>query len=119
MNYTWKLLSLKKRNTEDLNDVIIQTTWQKIGTDENGNTGSFPGTSEFQLDTVDPDNFISYENLTEEIVVGWIQSSIPEGYEAHADNVISNQIDEKASRIIQVNSGFPWDPEPVGIATTS
>lgn len=122
ISYTWKLLSLKKTNTDDLNDVIIQTSWQKIGTDEDGNTGAFPGSSQFDLSTLDPDNFISYDDLTKEIVLGWIQSSITEGYDAHANNIISQQIAEKTSRVVEVTSGFPWDSEPtepVGVATTS
>lgn len=122
ISYTWRLTSLKKTNTSDLNDVIIQTNWEKIGTDEDGNTGSFPGSSQFDLNTLDPDDFISYNDLTEEVILGWIQSTIIDGYEAHANKTISDQIDEKASRVIQVNSGFPWDPEPtepVGVATTS
>jgi hypothetical protein len=122
ITYTWKVSSLKKTNTSNLNDVIIQTSWNKIGTDEDGNTGFFPGSSEFQLDTVDPDNFISYDDLTEEIILGWVQSLIGEGLNAHANNIISQQIDEKACRVIEVSNGFPWDSEPtepVGIATTS
>jgi hypothetical protein len=113
ISYALKLSSLKKTNIDDLNDVIIQTNWVKIGTDEDGNTGSFPGSSQFDLDTLDPDDFISYEDLTEEIVLEWIQSSIGESYDAHANMIISQQIDEKTSRVVEVIGQFPWTPEPV------
>ena len=113
ISYTLKLSSLKKTNIDDLNDVIIQTNWVKIGTDADGNTGSFPGSSQFDLDTLDPDDFISYEDLTEEIVLEWIQSSIGESYDAHANMIISQQIDEKTSRVVEVIGQFPWTPEPV------
>jgi hypothetical protein len=113
ISYTLKLSSLKKTNIDDLNDVIIQTNWVKIGTDENGNTGSFPGSIQFDLDTLDSNNFISYEDLTEEIVLEWIQSSISEAFDAHANMLISQQIDEKTSRVVEVTGQFPWTPEPV------
>jgi hypothetical protein len=122
ISYTWKVSSLKKTNAVDLNDVIIQTSWNKIGTDEDGNTGVFPGSSQFNLNTIDPDNFVSYDDLTEEIILGWVQSSIDEGYDAHANDIISQQIDEKTNRVVEVSNGFPWSPKPpkpVGVATTS
>ena len=65
------------------------------------------------MDTLDPDDFISYEDLTEEIVLEWIQSSTGESYDAHANMIISQQIDEKTSRVVEVIGQFPWTPEPV------
>lgn len=115
INYTWKLLSLKKVNTSNLNDVIIQTVWEKIGINEDGVTGTFLGSTEFDLDSVDPNNFISYENLTEENVLGWVHSIVIEGYEKYVNKVILDQILEKTSAIVQVDSGFPWDSEPIGV----
>jgi len=118
MNYTWKLLSLKKTDTSDLNNVVVQTIWQKIGTDDNGNTGTFLGSSEFNLNTIDPDNFVSYEDLTEEIIFEWIQSTFSDAFEEHMEKIISDEIKSKLFPVVQITNGFPWDPEPVGIATT-
>ena len=67
MNYTWELTNLKRKNTDTIQNIIVQTNWKKIGTDENGNVGSFSGATPFELSTVDPDNFVSYEDLTEEM----------------------------------------------------
>jgi hypothetical protein len=62
MNYTWELTNLKRKNTDTIQNIIVQTNWKKIGTDENGNIGSFSGATPFELSTVDPDNFVSYED---------------------------------------------------------
>ena len=76
MNYTWELTNLKRKNTDTIQNIIVQTNWKKIGTDENGNVGSFSGATPFELSTVDPDNFVSYEDLTEEVILTWIQNVV-------------------------------------------
>jgi len=111
MNYTWKLTSLKRKDSESLKNIIVQTYWEKIGTDENGNTGSFQGATPFDLSSVDPNNFTSYEDLTEEIVLGWIQSVVVNDYERHVNEKIKEQIDAKVNPVTEVTSGFPWQPE--------
>jgi hypothetical protein len=110
MNYTWQLTSLKRKNTSELNNVVVQTYWKKIGTDENGNTGEFSGATPFDLSTVDPTSFTSYEDLTEEAVLGWIQSVVVGDYENHVNAQIAKQIQDKISPITEVTDGFPWQP---------
>lgn len=119
MNYTWKLKSLKRKDSSDLKNIIVQTYWQKIGTNENGIEGIFEGATPFDLSTVDPDNFIAYEDLTEETVLSWIKSQVTSspGYEEHINERISSQIDEKENPTIEVTGGFPWQPEKEIIGT--
>jgi hypothetical protein len=111
MNYTWKLKSLKRKDSEELKNIIVQTYWEKIGTDEDGNTGSFQGATPFDLTTVDPDNFVEYEDLTEEMVLSWIQSIVVGLYADRVNKEIADQIEEKKNPTVEVFSGFPWDPE--------
>jgi len=111
MNYTWQLTSLKRKNTSELNNVVVQTYWKKIGTDENGNTGEFSGATPFDLSTVDPTSFTSYEDLTEEAVLGWIQSVVVGDYERHVNEKIAEQIEAIVSPVVSVTGGFPWQPE--------
>lgn len=130
MNYTWKLTSLKRKNTDSIQNIIVQTQWKKIGTDANGNVGEFSGATPFDLSTVDPDNFVSYEDLTEEMILGWIQSIVVGSYEEHVNEKIAEQIDAIQNPIVSVTGGFPWQPEdeviegsseppaPVGITST-
>ena len=124
MKYTWKLKSLKKRNTQEVENVVIQTYWEKIGVDDQGNEGKFSGATPFDLSTVDPNKFISYEDLTEDVILGWIKSQVVGNYEQHVNEQIAKQISEIVQPIVEVTSGFPWQPEeeviapsPIGVAT--
>jgi len=116
MNYTWQLTSLKRKDSSDIKNIVVQTYWKKTGTDENGNEGSFSGATPFDLSTVDPTNFTSYEDLTEEMVLGWIQSVVVGDYERHVNEQIEKQIEDKVSPITEVTGGFPWQPEEEEVA---
>lgn len=110
MNYTWEINSIKRKDTSTLSNIIVQTYWKKTGTDENGNSGSFSGATPFDLSTVDPDNFVAYEDLTEEMVLGWIQSVVVGGYEEHVNEKIAEEIDKQVNPVTEVTEGFPWSP---------
>ena len=115
ITYTWKLTSLKKKNSGSHNGVVFQTHWLKTGTDENGNTGSFSGATPFDPTQVNPENFVAFEQLTETVILGWIQSAQTIHYEQHINDQIQRQIDDKISVTADVAEGaFPWDTsEPV------
>lgn len=110
MNYTWEITSIKRKDTSTLSNIIVQTYWKKTGTDENGNSGYFCGATPFDLSTVDPDNFVAYEDLTEEMVLGWIQSTVVGAYEEHVNEKIAEEIDQLANPVTEVTEGFPWSP---------
>ena len=111
ITYSWKLTSLKKKNSGSLNGVVFQTYWQKTGTDENGNTGTFSGATPFDPAQIDANNFVAFDQLTEATVLGWIQSVVVDAYEQHVNEQIQRQIDEKVNASADVMAGsFPWDP---------
>lgn len=113
LTYTWKIKSLKKQDdpSADLNDIIVQTYWECTGTDTDGNSGTFHGATPFEPDQVDPNNFTTYENLTEAQVLSWIQAVVNgnPGYKAHIDEQIQKQIDAVVRPTTEVNSdALPW-----------
>lgn len=113
LTYTWKIKSLKKQDdpSVELNDIIVQTYWECTGTDADGNSGTFHGATPFEPDQVDPDNFTTYENLTEAQVIGWIQDVVNNnpGYKAHIDQQIQKQIDAIVRPTTEVNAdALPW-----------
>ena len=116
--YTWKIKSLKKQDDPslELNDIIVQTYWECTGEDEDGNAGTFHGATPFEPDQVDPDNFTTYDNLTEAQVIGWIQDVVNgnPGYKQHIDEQIQKQIDAVVRPMVEVNSNaLPWaEPAP-------
>jgi hypothetical protein len=109
MNYTWKLKSLKRKDTENIKNIIVQTYWEKIGTNENEITGSFHGATPFDLTTIDPNNFVEYEDLTEEMILEWVKSVVVDSYEEHVNQQIEKQIQEKENPATEVTEEFPWD----------
>ena len=110
ITYTWKVTSLKVKNVSDVKqNAVVQTYWQKIGTDESGNEGTFSGATPFTVDPTDDSGpFIPFDQLTEADVISWIQSIVVGGYEEHVNAQIQKQIDEKISPITEPT--LPWAP---------
>lgn len=105
ITYTWKVTGIKK-NTDG---TVVQTYWQKTGTDENGNEGTFSGATPF---TGDPTavGYIPFESLTEDDVISWIQEVVVGSYEEHVNGQIQKQIDQKINVVEE--AALPWAPAP-------
>jgi hypothetical protein len=108
MIYTWKVTGMKGMDLPDEPNAIIQTYWTKTGVDEQGNEGMFSGATPFPPSSIDPENFIPYDQLTEQIVLGWIQAVVVGSYAEHVDAQIQKQIDSKKIK----EEPLPWAPEP-------
>ncbi len=109
ITYSWKVTGLRTRNEGSYTDAVVQTYWQKIGTDENGIQGIFSGATPFTAENVPEGEFINFENLTEEIVLNWIISSIPQRFDEHMNERIQEFIDLKINPI--VDRELPWATE--------
>jgi hypothetical protein len=107
MEYVWKVTKLKRYTTDIVENAVIETYWEITGTDENGNIGTFSGTTSFDLD-IDLENFIPYEELTEEQILSWIQTAVA-GIEWQVEKSIADQIQLKKSTIVEDDeNSFPW-----------
>lgn len=112
VTYTWKLTSLKKTDAANLTNVVVGTRWECTGTDEEDNTGLFNGATTFSATAVDPNNFVDWNNLTEEIVLSWIQDVLNRGGMDHVQAQIQKQIDAKKSVVQEISANnFPWITE--------
>jgi len=109
MEYTWKITGVKTLDTTEVENAVVQTYWEKIGTDENGNEGKFVGATPFPQSSIDAENFIPFDKLTEELVLSWIQAVVVDSYEEHVNNQIQKQIDAKVVK----QPTLPWAPEEV------
>ena len=111
ITYTWAVTSLKTRTEGSNENAVVQTYWTKTGTDEAGNTGIFSGATPFTTTTMpEGSTFVPLAELTEAIVLSWIQDVVVGGYENHVNGVIANQIAEKATPI--TDTPMPWAPVP-------
>jgi hypothetical protein len=110
ITYTWAVTSLKTRNEGTNENAVVQTYWKKTGTDEAGHTGEFSGATPFTTTTMPAGStFIPLAELTEAIVLGWIQGVVTGSYEEHVNGMIAKQIAEKATPITE--AALPWAPE--------
>ena len=115
LTYEWKLTGLKKQDTADLTDLVIGTQWKLIGTNANGTSGTFSGATPLDIPDADEVGFIPYEELTEELVLGWIQNIVAgntsTNYMDHINEQIIKQINQTEYVIKDVGeSDLPWSP---------
>lgn len=108
MTYTWKVTDLKIQDvTPDRPKAVVQTYWEKHGTDENGNTGFFAGATPFTVDPTDDSGpFIPFEQLTEADVLSWIQAQVVGAYEEHVNERIQQNINENMNLVVEAS--LPW-----------
>jgi hypothetical protein len=109
ITYTWKVTGVKVKDEGDRQNAVVQTYWTKTGTDEAGNTGTFSGATPFSTLNMPPGNeFIPFDQLTEAIVLGWIQAVVVSGYEEHVNEQIMKQISDKITPVTEPT--LPWAP---------
>ena len=112
--FTWKLVSLRKVDIPNFNNVVINVRWEKIGTDSEGNAGVFQGATPFKLSALEEQNFVPFENLTEETVIGWIQSAVTGEYEDFVNTSIYKQLSDKRNPGVE-SSVMPWSDNTISI----
>jgi len=111
--YEWSVKQIKKADNADFTGAIIGTQWKLVGTDDDGVSGHFDGATPFKLEHINPDDYTPYEELTEEVVIGWIKnvasSSNDPKYWEHIDGVITNEITIKRNNVRLVPTELlPW-----------
>ena len=105
ITYTLKVTGVKTLTQGSNANAVVQTYWKKIGTDENGKTGEFTGATPFDASNVPADKFVPFDQLTEEIVIGWIKGVVTGSYEKHVNEQIA-----KALAPAPVDAAMPWAP---------
>ena len=117
ITYTWDITNLRKAPTlNGMNDVLVHVRWTKTGTDENGTTGVFQGAT--PLSAPQAEGFTTYEDLTKEQVLGWIQAIVVGSYEDHVNEQILKQITRKNDPWADVATA-PWGQNLAGPTPTS
>jgi hypothetical protein len=73
--YNWNIIALDcKINVNDLQNVIDAVHWRFSVDDGKGETAQVWGIQ--KLNTPDPSNFTSYDEITKEQVVSWLEASM-------------------------------------------
>lgn len=111
ITYAWKVTRINTKNDADNTGVVVQTRWEKTGTDEDGNTGKFIGATPFDFNSaIQNPNLTPLSELTEAQVLSWIQAVTVGDYELHINKVILDDISKKSSPII--DALLPWVVTP-------
>ena len=72
IEYTWKILDLETATDDNLGEVVISALWELTGVDSSdGIEGTF--TTKTSLLDATQEQFVKIENITEEMVVRWIE----------------------------------------------
>lgn len=111
LTYNWKLTGLKKKNTADITNLVVGTQWKVTGTDEDGNEGTFNGGTPFDAPDEGEVGFVPYEELTEELVLGWIKTYVENQptYWDHINERILKEIEENKFKTEDVTTeNLPW-----------
>lgn len=107
VTYAWKVLSIKTQDVNvDLQQAVVHAKWRKTGTDEGGNVGVFDGACMFSVANVTAETFIPYNQLSEEIVLGWVKDILNRGGMDRIDDLILKQINEGKTSTVEVP--LPW-----------
>lgn len=108
ITYTWDLDRLSKKDVGDLSEAVIEVGWRCIGTNEDGITGVFWGTTDFDTSSISTEDFTAYTDLTKEQVLGWVQTRIEadSAFETHMHERIQVSINEKIDPVEVVNNPF-------------
>ena len=102
MNHVWKIYDLKRVIADG---IVTKVTYACESSEDNSSTRKI---GDIELTgSVDDNGFIAFEDLTEEIVLGWVTSSINTStYETENSSSIAQQITRKAA--ITTKTGTPW-----------
>ena len=102
MNHVWKIYDLKRVIADG---IVTKITYACESSEDNSSTRKI---GDIELTgSIDDDGFIAFEDLTEEIVLGWITSSIDTSiFETENSSSIAQQVIQRAA--ITTKSGTPW-----------
>lgn len=109
INYSWKIESFLKKDTENLKNVIFSITWTRTAVDSTNNTttsvstASVSSTIALEL-PVNADGFVPYEKLTEQNIIDWLDENIDQ---EKLNKRLWDQIEYNRSLVQPTN--FPWN----------
>ena len=118
LTYNWSVRNIKIKDQvnadgDTLPKAVFQTYWRITATDEDGNEGQWDGATPFSAENVPAGSFVAFEQLTEELVLGWIQNIVnaDPSYWAHINEQLQKAIDETKGVAEELEgSALPWAP---------
>lgn len=103
MTHTWEIHNLNRT----LSDGLILTASYYCRTDLNGESARTVAEIELPYKNPSDADFIAYEDLTQDIVLGWVTGSLDTAsiYSNHSSSIAETI---NAKNAITVDDGIPW-----------
>ena len=120
VTYSWGITQMTKKTVGEHANVVLHARWELIGTEgTTGTQGRFIGATPIDFNTGSVDEFVAFGDLTQELVIGWVSSSVtgPNGYWDHISEQIQKGIDEVDDASEEVgDENLPWSTGSVYVA---
>lgn len=106
INYTWKIKNLWTKTIDGQQDYVVIAAYDVTGVDGEFSS-SLSNTAQFSTASVS--SFVPYADLTEEIVLGWIQSELGENGVLSITACIEGQIESQKNPPVSPEiTPLPW-----------
>jgi hypothetical protein len=106
-NYTWTITDLFTKTIDGKEGYVVNAIYNVSGTDGTYSASLEAGSVQFS--TEDLEEFIPYEELTEEKVLEWVKLTLTENVVASIEASIQGQIDSQINPPqVSVNTPLPW-----------
>ncbi len=104
--FTWAVTALYTETVGTEQDYVVIANYSVVGVDSTY-SASLSNIARFSTESISP--FIPYEDLTEEIVIGWIQTDLGVDGVNNLYACIQGQIDSQINPpVVPVNTPLPW-----------
>jgi len=104
--YTWNVTALYTQTIEGDENYVVIANYIVVGIDDTY-SAELSNIARFSTASVSP--FIPYEDLTEDIVIGWIQDDLGVDGVSNLEACIQGQINSQINPpVTQQNTPLPW-----------
>ena len=104
--YTWNVTALYTETVAGEQNYVVIANYEVIGVDGQYTAG-LSNIARFNTESMSP--FIPYEDLTNEIVIGWIQTDLGVDGVSNLEACIQGQIDSQINPpVVPQNTPLPW-----------
>jgi hypothetical protein len=105
-NYTWAVTALYTETIGTEQDYVVIANYEVVGVDGTY-TASLSNIARFSTESMS--TFIPYAELTNDIVIGWIQTDLGVDGVANIEACIQGQIDSQINPpVVPVITPLPW-----------
>lgn len=113
----WKIEKLECLKVFENKSNIVHRIYFSLTATLDQFSANYSSTKDLEFDP-NAENFIEYESLTEDIVLGWLFSSLGEYRKLELETLVSNKVSAQASSPIE-EKALPWKNTDIGIPEVS